>query len=112
MIDLGETAVLEEANAVVTFERKSGGSYNDAGEWVGEVTASELVQVVVQPVTGQKLLDLPEGERADARYFLWTTEALAIDDVVHYAGARYRVTYVWDRRSDGGYLRAALGLMG
>ena len=110
MIDLG-FVIEEEANATIEIWRKSGGGYNDAGRWVGEnVDKQTDVLAVVQPATGQKLLDLPEGDRNEARHFLWTTEALATDDIVLYRGKQHRVVFVWDRVSDGGYYRAAIGM--
>lgn len=109
MIDLG-FVIEDETNAEIEIWRKSGGSYNDAGRWVGENTTKQPgVKVVIQPATGQKLMDLPEGNRDEARFFLWTLEALATDDVVVYRGRQYRVVFVWER-NEGAYTRAAIGL--
>lgn len=107
MIDLGEYAVDPEAVSVM-FRRKSGGAYNDDGDWVGEVLTDTVGLATVQPAMGRKLEDLPEGERNEAKYFLWTREALALDDVVIYGGEQLRVIFVWPR-PDGGFTRAALG---
>lgn len=109
MIDLGEV-IDAEANADLTLRRKSGGSYNDAGRWVNEILTDVPARAVVQPATGQKLMDLPEGDRNEARFFLWMREALALDDIVVYAGQSYRTVFVWPR-PEGGYTRAAIGLM-
>lgn len=111
IIDLGTTAVDPEANATVDVLRKSGGAYNQDGEWEGEVQTVDSFLCVLQPPTGRMLKDLPEGERHEAKFFLWTQSDLATDDIVFYGGSQYRVMVIWDRRSDGGYLKAALGLL-
>lgn len=108
LVDLWE--VIEPEAVTVQIERKTGGGYNDDGEWTGEVITPTDIQAVVQPATGAKLNDLPEGERASAEYFLWSNEALVLDDVIIYGGSRYRITSVWPR-PEGGFYRAVLGKM-
>jgi hypothetical protein len=109
MMDLA--FVIEEEGIQIPLHRKIGGQYNADGLWVNETTQDTTIVAVVQPAKGAQLLDLPEGERADARYFLWTPATLALDDVVNYGDANYRVSFVWPR-PDGGFTRAAVGLIG
>ena len=102
--------VLEEA-VPISLRRKSGGGYDVNGEWTGEVETVSTIQATIQPVTNANaLLSLPEGEREDVRYFLWTTEALALDDVVTYGGDDYRISRLWVR-PEGGFTKAAVGLL-
>lgn len=109
MIDLGATAVDQEANASITIRSKSG-AWSTDGKWVeGPDAETEAIPAVVQPATGRKLMDLPEGVRAQAQHFLWTRFPLALGNIVLYAGAQWRVVYVWDRSVEAGYTRAAIG---
>jgi len=106
MIDLADAI---EAEAVpIQILRKSGGSYDSKGLWVGEQRTPENATAVVQPATGSKLLDLPEGERFEAQFFLWTRSALTLDDVVIHDGKEHRILFVWPR-PEGGFTRAVLG---
>ena len=109
MIDLGD--IIDAEAISVSLERKTGGSYNDDGEWQGEVIAPETIRAVLQPATGRQLQDLPEGERTDARFFLWTRSALVSDDVIVYGGERYRIVFDWPR-PEGGFTKAAIGKIG
>lgn len=109
IVDLGALAVDAEANAVITVRAKSG-AYNSAGKWIaGPAVDTTGVKAVVQPASGRKLNDLPEGVRASAQHFLWTRFELALDNVVLYAGREWRVVFVWDRTVEAGYTRAAIG---
>jgi hypothetical protein len=106
MIDLGPT--VEALAGPIQILRKSGGSYNAQGKWVGEQRAPEDATAVVQPATGSKLLDLPEGERFEAQFFMWTRSALTLDDMVVHDGSKYRILHAWPR-PEGGFTRAVLG---
>lgn len=108
IVDLGP--VIDAEGVFVSLKQKSGGSYNADGDWASEIVTSSTIVAVIQPAMGTKLLDLPEGEREQAKYFLWTRSSLALDDVVNYGGSDYRVSFVWPR-PEGGFIRAALGLM-
>lgn len=107
MIDLGAIVIPAEAVAI-TIRQKTDGSYNATGDWVPGVPVDVPATAEVHPATGKKLLDLPEGIREEAEFFLWTQSALALDDVVVYGGANYRVTSVW-YRPEGGFTKAVLG---
>lgn len=106
ILDLGP--IIDQEAVSVTLRSKSGGAWNDDGEWAGETTADTAILAVVQPATGQKLQDLPEGERNDAEFFLWTRSDLALDDLILYAGKTHRVIHRWPR-PEGGFTRAAIG---
>ena len=106
MIDLGPT--IEALAGPIQILRKSGGSYDSQGKWVGELSTPEAATAVVQPATGSKLLDLPEGERFEAQFFLWTRSPVTLDDMVVYDGKKHRILFVWPR-PDGGFSRAVLG---
>lgn len=69
------------------------------------------IKGAVQPARGAQLLDLPEGMRTEASWLLWTRSAVAENDEVETAdGARYRVMWLWPR-AEGGFYRAAMGLL-
>lgn len=111
MIDLGSTVVDAMANATVSLVRRASGSYDAAGKWVpGAATTTDNIKAVVQPASGRVLRDMPEGKREEARFVIWVNGTLALDDVIVYRSERYRVVYLWDRESDGGYAKAAIGL--
>lgn len=105
--DLLDLAILAEA-VPVTHETV-GGAYDAAGKWVKGTPATATILATVQPASGRQLMDLPEGLRTEARYFAWSGTALVVDDIVIYAGSRYRVIYTWPRPADS-FTRAALGL--
>lgn len=105
--DLLELAIMAEA-VPVTHETTAG-AYNAAGKWVKSAAVPVTIMATVQPASGRQLMDLPEGLRTEAKYFAWSGTALVVDDVVIYAGSRYRVIYTWPRPADS-FTRAALGL--
>lgn len=106
MMDLGWVV---DAEAVPIALEQQIGAYNADGKWV--ISGNQLVatQGTVQPATGRQLMDLPEGVHTEARFLLWTRSVLAEGDIVGYAGARYRVVFLWPR-PEGSFYRAALGL--
>ena len=106
MIDLLDLAIMAEA-VPVTHEVQTG-SYV-AGKWVKGTPVTTAIMATVQPASGRQLMDMPEGIRTEAKYVAWTGTALVVDDIVIYAGSRYRVIYTWPRPADS-FTRAALGL--
>lgn len=104
--DLLNLAILAEAVPVV-HERPTG-SYVK-GKWVSTPGIVANILATVQPASGRQLMDLPEGIRTEARYFLWSEATLVVDDIVIFEGQRYKVLYTWPRRADS-FTRAALGL--
>lgn len=107
MIDLGALVVSAEAVAI-TIKRKTAGAYDAAGKWIPGAPVEEAATAEVHPATGRKLLDLPEGVREEAEYFLWSQSALALGDVVSYGGSDYRVILT-QPRPEGGFTKAVLG---
>lgn len=106
--DLLNLAILAEA--VEVGHVVTGGAYGTDGKWVASHSEPAPIMATVQPASGRQLMDMPEGLRTEARYFLWSGAALLVDDVVIYVGQRYKVIYTWPRRGDS-FTRAALGLM-
>lgn len=107
MMDLSFVIAFQKQQNV-TLLSKSGGRYNQDGEWVDEATTETAITAAIQPATGNKLLDLPEGERSEAEFFLWTKTPLVVDDLIVYNGDRHRIIFVWVR-PDGGFTRAVVG---
>lgn len=108
-IDLGDLVIDPEAQQVIWRTKSGAGAYDDGGNWQDAPFApDQLINAVVQPAAGTALRDLPEGERKEAQYFLWTQSAVALDDIVIYGGNEYRIVFIWPR-PEGGYTRAAMG---
>lgn len=109
MIDLVAT-VLAEAETVTHYSISSaGGSYVN-GRWVAASNTPVPIQATIQPVSGRQLMDMPEGIRVEARNVIWTPTTIAEGDEIEHAGKRYRIIYLWDRDTEGGFHRAAMGL--
>jgi len=94
----------------VTLLTDMGGSYNADGEWIENNPASSIIDAVIQPSKGVQLMDLPEGLREQAQYFLWSRAPVEVDDRILTNGKTYRVLFAWPR-PEGGFTRAALGLL-
>lgn len=110
MIDLNATAIVPEANADIEYVPPGSGTWVK-GRWIEDVTAAVPLRVVLQPA-GSNLRDAPEGVRNEAEFVLWTHYSIANDGRVIYGGNQYRVVGLWDRRSDGGYVKVAIGIIG
>lgn len=106
MFDLGWAI---DAEAVPIAIEQQTGEYDADGKWTPSEWRLTSAMGTIQPASGRQLMDLPEGVRTEARFFLWTRSALAEGDIVGYGGSRYRVVYTWPR-PEGGFTRAALGL--
>lgn len=115
MIDV---AIAIDAEAVnVTRSRSGAGAYDDDGNWVAEAPESVTIRATIQPATGNKLLDVPEGMRTasdpsgsqvNAGWLLWSRSDVALNDEITHKAVKYRVMYVWPRE-EGGFYRAAMG---
>lgn len=96
----------------VSLTRRAAGAYSTAdatyGEWVPGAPTTTTIMAAIQPYTGRKLEDLPEGARSEAKWLAWSRAELRLDDVIAHGGFTYRVMYIWPR-ADGGFWRAALG---
>lgn len=109
MIDVAIAIDGEAVNVVLT--REGAGSYNADGEWVsGAPVTIDPFRAAVQPASGRQLMDLPEGIRAEARWLAWSRSEIRLDDTIAHGGSNYRVMFVWPRM-EGGFWRAALGLL-
>lgn len=108
MMDIAE-AIDGEAVSITRI-RRSAGAYNADGEFVPGAADALSILAALQPARGRQLMDMPEGLRAEAGYLLWSRSDLALDDEIVASGARYRVLFVWPR-PDGGFYRAAMGLV-
>jgi hypothetical protein len=93
----------------VTLRKKGGGGWTDEGEFEGETLTDTLVRMAIQPAVGDKMLDLPEGERIDVQYFFWAPENCGVkkDDLILYIGASFRVKHLWPR-PDGHFIRGTM----
>ena len=94
----------------VQITRRAAGAYNADGEFIEGATATDTTRAVIQPASGRQLIDLPEGIRTEARWLLWSRSGLSLDDRITSQGLTYRIMFVWPRL-DGGFTRAALGLL-
>ncbi|MFN3833387.1 MAG: hypothetical protein ACK4SQ_14270 [Allorhizobium sp.] len=104
----------QAANAIdrraipMTRTRQGADSYDDGGNLIPGANTTTAIKAVIQPATGNKLMDVPEGVRTEAGWFVWSRSEIAVDDRVTNKGIVYRVVYAWPR-AEGGFYRAALG---
>ena len=108
MIDVA-IAIDEEA-VDVSLKRKATGTYNADGDFVPGGETTSPIRAAIQPASGRQLMDLPEGIRNEARWLAWSRSEIRLDDTIAHSGSNYRVMFVWPR-ADGGFWRAALGLL-
>lgn len=107
--------VRQAANAIdrraipMTRTRKGADSYDTGGNLIPGASTTIAIKAVIQPATGNKLMDVPEGVRTEAGWFCWSRSELKADlDRVTHNGVTYRVLFAWPR-DEGEYYRAALG---
>lgn len=114
MIDVAMAIDGEAVN--VTLTREAAGHYDQTpgsptfGKWISGAPANSTIRAAIQPASGRKLEDLPDGIRNEARWLVWSRSELRLDDEINSAGARYRIMHVWPRM-EGGFWRAAAGLL-
>jgi hypothetical protein len=108
MIDVAAAIDGEAVN--VSLTRNAEGSRINH-RWVAGAPTTSTIRAAIQPASGRKLEDLPDGIRNEARWLVWSRSELKLDDRITHAGATYRVMFVWPR-ADGGFWRAAAGLTG
>lgn len=109
MIDVAAAIDAEAWNVSLTREG-AGGYWNDDGDWVPGGPSTSTIRAAIQPASGRQLEDLPDGIRNEARWLVWSRSEIRLDDEIGHAGSRYRVMHVWPR-DDGGFWRAAAGLL-
>jgi hypothetical protein len=98
--------------ATYVVRRAGSGSYVD-GIFVPAVETTSSIEAFVQPMSGQDLLQLPEGHHADeVRLVMTATELRSLDqdsaraaDIVEIDGVDWRVVEVarWDFDGDTHY---------
>lgn len=108
MIDVA-IAIDDEA-VDVSLKRKATGSYDANGDFVAGGETTSTIRSAIQPASGRQLMDLPEGIRSEARWLAWSRSEIRLDDTLVHSGSNYRVMFVWPR-AEGGFWRAALGLL-
>lgn len=73
-----------------TITRTAADTYTDGLRTAG-ATSTFTIDASIQPVTGRKLLALPEARRTQDIRVLWTATALAVADKITIAGELYEV---------------------
>lgn len=112
----GAANAIDRRAGPVTHKREAAGAYDQTegsstfGEWVPGAETPTTIQAVVQPMSGRKLLDVPEGKREEAMWAAWSRSELRNDDVIVTGGRSYVVRHVWPRAEDD-FWRAAMGLL-
>ncbi|PHP66546.1 hypothetical protein CSC94_12720 [Zhengella mangrovi] len=110
MIDVAQA--IDDESVTVTLKTKAAGSYDADGKWVAGADSDPLtIFAAVFPIgqNGKNLEDMPEGIRAEVDRMMWTRAAISVEDRVTFAGRTWRVMHVWDRSTEGGFYRGALG---
>lgn len=108
MIDVALAIDGEAVN--VSLKRNAAGHYDQNGKWIPGVPSTSTIRAAIQPASGRQLEDLPDGIRNEARWLVWSRAEIRLDDVITHGTSSYRVMFVWPR-ADGGFHRAALGLL-
>ncbi len=85
------------------------GTYDGNGNKTPGTELEKNIRMVIQPVSGFELKDLPEGIRSEAKNIAWSRENLINDDLLVVSSITYRVMYVWPR-PEGKFTRVALGM--
>lgn len=108
MIDVAEAIDAESENVTRTAVKAASGVYDVAGRWIANAPGVTTIAAAIQPARGNQLMDLPEGLRTEAQWFMWSRVAVVENDRITRGGVVYRVMYVWPRVMDG-FTRCALG---
>ncbi len=83
----------------VEIERRSGGAWNDDGEWTGGKAEVLTISASVQPLNQKEYTQIaPEGDHTVRAVKVYTAVELYTDrepdreaDVIHWQGARWKV---------------------
>lgn len=111
MIDLSHVIELEAATSPIALTANTGGTYDSNGKWVANATVNRTIVGTMQPAKdGERLVDDRNGTRVEIKFFLWTKQAIQVDDRVTYRGETFRVIRLWDR-ADGSFYKASLGVL-
>lgn len=104
----------QSANAIdrraipMTRARQAADTYDTGGNLIPGASTTTPIKAVIQPATGNKLMDVPEGVRTEAGWICWSRSEIAVDDRITHKGVTYRVLFAWPR-DEGEFYRAALG---
>jgi hypothetical protein len=94
-----------------TVTRYAAGTYTEGG-YVAGTTSTFSIKASVQPVKGQELMRLPEGERLRDYLAVYTDTQLRslqddkAPDRISIEGYTYEVVAVDDWMTEGGYVKA------
>lgn len=104
-------AILALSSGTYTVTRYAAGDYV-AGKLTAGSTSTLSISASVQPVSGQELQRLPEGERVKDWLYVYTPtelntrEGKKAADKISIDGANYEVATVDDWATEGGFYRA------
>lgn len=112
MIDV--TDAFEDLTQSATLKRKSAGSRDANGNWIDGTLTTSTFSAVVQSLTADERLALPEAVRSKETIKLHTitelltaNEALLIDaDIITVRGYNWSINQVFDRLDIGQYYKA------
>ena len=112
MIDVSEA--FDDLLQTIPLKRKSAGSRDENGNWVDGAITTTNIEAVVQSLTADERLALPEAIRSrETIKFHTKTEIKTADatlgttaDKVLYQGREWEVTQVFNRDIIGGYYKA------
>ena len=101
-------AAIDRRAIPMTRVRQAADTYDTGGNLIPGASTTTPIKAVIQPATGNKLMDVPEGVRTEAGWFVWSRSEMAVDDRITNKGVTYRVLFAWPR-DEGEFYRAALG---
>lgn len=112
MIDV--TDALEEFYEDITLNSATAGSRDENGDYTAGTPITSTIQAVVQSLSSNELLTLPEGERTKKMIKIHTKSSLktantsnsSSSDEVIYNGEVFKIINVFDRLVNGGYFKA------
>ena len=113
MIDVAEA--IDAESVAVLLKRRAAATFDQDGEAVPGAETTVGILAAVQPMSleryGGKLKDMPEGFRVEDLRMVWSRTEIRLDDAIVHKGKSYRVVLLWDRDDEGGFYRAAMGLL-
>ena len=105
--------ILSRFSQDIVLNSSTQGHRDENGDWVGGTPIIKTIQAVVQPVNGDELQTVPEGERTNKLIKLHTTEVLKTTDeanavsadTVVVDGETFRIITVSDWNKLGGFYK-------
>lgn len=79
-----------------TAKRRAKGNHVRGHYSPGKLTTFEKLKGNIQPLNGQELLQVPEGDRQKENNWLFTSFEIADNDIVIYKDIKYEVQVVKD----------------